>query len=107
MRSAIAHLYEVGQRHVGDRVGVWLALMLILINGARNVCGVSLKCIDKRFAIFKAGVGALTKEWNNGVRRVAKGDLKRLAAATGGPRSRSSSGSGATFVSPNTAKSWW
>src|SRR5579871_1861787 len=69
--NPVAHLREILDRHVRDRVGVNLARGLKFREQFCPIIPSPVQYLNQRCAIFKAAVDALPEEWNDGMRRVA------------------------------------
>ena len=71
-RGFVAHLDEIANRKISERVGVFFAAFEIFRKGAFAVIGKFFKALVQHDAIFKRRVHSLTVERYHRMRRVAE-----------------------------------
>ena len=71
-RSFVAHLNEIADGEIGQRVGVFFSPLEILGKRALAVVGKFIQAFIEHDAIFERSVHSLTIEWNDGMGRIAE-----------------------------------
>src|ERR1700733_10906207 len=72
IRNLISHLGKIFNRHIGNRIGVYFALILEFREHSGPVCTMSVEQLDQISAVFKSAVYPLAKEGDDGMSSIAE-----------------------------------
>src|SRR4030095_5503480 len=71
-RRFIAHLNEITDRQIGERVGIFFSALEIFGKCAFAIIGKFIQAFVENDAIFECGVHSLPIKWNDGMGRIAE-----------------------------------